>query len=220
MYHYATRHDIYFYETGSGIRRAAKRGKLIKLGGDPNYALHAVSYPYVRPMTKTFVERLAAEYRKECKEIMVVTSAIRPARHQPSNSVKRSVHPTGIAVDLRKPQGHCLTWLRKTLLSLEKTGVLEVTEEFAPPHFHVAVYGVPYRSYVRRITGQTSQLASNRSTTDQLGSKGHVYPVQNGDTLWDIARAYHTNVDRLMEANNLRSSVIQPGQKLIIPSAN
>jgi hypothetical protein len=50
-----------------------------------------------------------------------------------------SVHPTGMAVDLRRPSGRCLTWLRRTLLAAERRGAIEATEERHPPHFHVAV---------------------------------------------------------------------------------
>ena len=45
-----------------------------------------------------------------------------------ANSSKRSVHPTGMAIDLRRPTGKCLTWLRRTLVSLERSGVIEATE--------------------------------------------------------------------------------------------
>lgn len=65
----------------------------------------------------------------------------------------RSVHPTGMAVDLRKSHvPACLHWLRSTLLSLEKAGVLEATEEFSPPHFHVAVFPTAYSRYVELLT--------------------------------------------------------------------
>jgi uncharacterized protein DUF5715 len=128
-------------------------GRLVKLEPDADVELHRVSYPYVRPTTQTFVERLGEQYRAACGERLEVTSAVRPATRQPANSVARSVHPTGMAVDLHKSgDPTCRRWLRTTLRDLEARGVLEATEEFAPPHFHVAVFPTPYRRYVATRT--------------------------------------------------------------------
>lgn len=45
------------------------------------------------------------------------------------------------------------------------------------------------------------------------------YVVQPGDTLWKIARKFHTSVDDIMAANGLSDSVIRPGDKLILVKA-
>jgi hypothetical protein len=149
MYREARREKLAFYETSSGVRRAVAAGRLVRLTPDENFTLHRVGYPYVRPATKLFVERLAAQYREACGEPLEITSAVRPATRQPANSVALSVHPTGMAVDLHKPaDADCRDWLRDTLLDLERANVLEATEEFAPPHFHVAVYPSRYERYV------------------------------------------------------------------------
>ena len=42
------------------------------------------------------------------------------------------------------------------------------------------------------------------------------YFVQPGDSLWKIAREYHTSVEEIMAANHLNSSEIRPGDKLIL----
>lgn len=44
------------------------------------------------------------------------------------------------------------------------------------------------------------------------------YIVQHGDSLFDIARAHHTTIYQLKLANNLKTNVIQPGQRLKIPT--
>jgi LysM repeat protein len=44
-----------------------------------------------------------------------------------------------MAIDFRKPAEPCLSFMRKELLTLERQGVLEATEEKHPVHFHVAV---------------------------------------------------------------------------------
>jgi LysM repeat protein len=41
--------------------------------------------------------------------------------------------------------------------------------------------------------------------------------VQRGDTLWSIARARNTTVAALRDANDLPTSVIHPGQVLVLP---
>jgi len=149
MYRHARAERLSFYETPRGVRAAVKAGRLKRLVPTGDFELHAVAYPYARSTTLTFVQRLSAQYHDVCGEPLVVTSAVRPATRQPGNSSPRSVHPTGMAVDLRKPDdAKCRGWLRETLLELEGAGVIEATEEFAPPHFHVAVYPTPYRRYV------------------------------------------------------------------------
>jgi hypothetical protein len=205
MYEHAVDNGIYFYKTGDGIRRAGSAGRFVRLGGNSNYATSGVSYPYVRAETRTFVQRLAAQYRTACGERLVVTSASRPQSMRLFNSVRKSVHPTGMAIDLRKSsRTSCRNWLRRTLLSLERAGVLEATEENNPPHFHVAVYPNPYARYVAARGGPT------HASVDQ-------YRVRSGDSLWAIARRHDTTVDRLKAMNGLSSSRLLPGQTLRIP---
>jgi hypothetical protein len=149
MHHYALEQDLEFYTTRRSVRAAEQSGSLTRLEEDGNLVLEKVSFPYVKPFTALFVERLAAQYRDACNEQMVVTSAVRPVSNQPANASSHSVHPTGIAVDLRKPKGKCLSWLRGTLLSLEGEGVIEATEERHPAHFHIAVFGRSYERYLQ-----------------------------------------------------------------------
>lgn len=223
IYRQAVAHDLHFYSTADGIRRAGDRGDFVRMRGNANYALAAVSYPYVLPQTHTFVERLAAQYRAACGEQMVVTSAVRPTSMRLVNSVDKSVHPTGMAVDLRKPRNsRCLSWLRNTLSALEASGVLDAVEERNPPHFHVAVFPRQYASYVQAKTGGSRLVSSApaaRSATARVSEAGRTYEVRRGDSLWTIARRNNVSVDRLKAANKLTSSRILAGQVLVIPSS-
>lgn len=45
----------------------------------------------------------------------------------------------------------------------------------------------------------------------------NVYVVQSGDSLWSIARKFNTTVTAIKEKNNLKSDLLNIGQKLIIP---
>ena len=142
-YKYAEQRDLRFHRTVASVRRAARRGRVVKLSATADYRLHDVSLPYVRPATRAFVVALARRYHAACGERLVVTSATRPSSAQPANASSRSVHPTGMAVDLRRPEGRCLTWLRRDLLAQERRGRIDATEERHPAHFHVAVYATP-----------------------------------------------------------------------------
>jgi hypothetical protein len=217
MHDHAVDHGIYFYLTGEGIRRAVERGALLPLQPNRDYTTHAVSYPYVLPATLTFVERLAGQYRAACGERLVVTSAARPRSMRLSNSVARSVHPTGMAVDLRKPQNpRCRQWLQQTLLQLDRAGVVEAIEEFRPPHFHVAVFPAPYTRYVQRRGGPVHVAAAPAAPPSGGGSGS--YRVRSGDSLWSIARRHNTTVDNIRNANRLTGTTIRPGQELVIPA--
>jgi LysM repeat protein len=157
----AREHDYTFLRNAAHVRKFVDLGLLVRVRGNANYELASVSYPYARPELQTFIERLAAQYRSACGEKLVVTSLTRPLNEQPRNASDLSVHPTGMAVDLRiSNRAKCRTWLERTLISLEKQGVLDAIRERRPPHYHVAVFPSQYASYVARITGGTVRLAS------------------------------------------------------------
>ena len=134
----ARAHDFTFLRDGRHVTTFVNSGLLVPLRGNSNYELHAVSYPYARPEVKLFVERLSAQFRAACGEKLVVTSLTRPQNGQPRNASARSVHPTGMALDIRRHNTPtCRRWLERVLLSLEGSGVLEVeprTPTAALPH--------------------------------------------------------------------------------------
>jgi hypothetical protein len=233
IYDQAVRHGLPFYKNASAIRSSVERGELVRLEGNANYALSNVSYPYVLPELNTFVERIAAQYRSACGEKLVVTSSVRPTTMRLANSVDKSVHPTGMAVDLRKPSdSRCLSWLRNTLSTLEAAGVLDAVEERNPPHFHVAVFPSQYARYVGVRSNSGGQLvsaarpslataarsASSGAASSGSSSQAQTYRVRSGDTLWTIARRNNLTVDGLKAANNLQTSRIIAGQVLRIPA--
>jgi hypothetical protein len=216
MYNHARSNDITFYRTGTGVRGGARAGNLVRMSGNDDYQLSGVSYPYVLSSTRTFVQRLGAQYREVCGEKLVITSGIRPTTLRLANSTDRSVHPTGMAIDIRRPRGgRCLLWLRETLLYLENQGVIEATEERRPPHFHVAVFPSPYRRYVG---GAGEARTASRGGESSSRASRTTYRVRSGDSLWEIARRHDTTVDRLRSANDMRSNRIVAGQVLIIPT--
>lgn len=49
-------------------------------------------------------------------------------------------------------------------------------------------------------------------------SFSEIYVVKKGDSLFKIARKFHTKVSRIKRVNHLRSNLIRPGQRLYIPT--
>ncbi len=221
MYSQAQSHALPFYRTPRGVRAAAEDGELVRLSGNSNYRVAGVTYPYALATTRTFVQRLAEQYKDFCGEKLVVTSAMRPSSFRLFNSVDKSVHPAGMAVDIRIPaKTRCRSWLRQRLLRMEAEGVAEATEERRPPHFHVAVFPGPYRRYIGGGASAPAKSASGvrKSAARPAARARSTYRVRNGDSLWTIARRNGVTVARLQAANDLRGSRVKPGQVLTIPA--
>jgi hypothetical protein len=143
-YDAAQRAGLAFTNSRHEVERAAAVGAYVRLGNGSNYTLKGVGVPYVRPATRDFLADFGARHRTACGEPMVVTSAMRPTTVRLRNSVEKTVHPTGMAVDLRAPRGtRCRDWMRRELLVLERDGLIDATEERRPVHFHVVVFRAP-----------------------------------------------------------------------------
>ncbi|HKJ17336.1 MAG TPA: DUF5715 family protein [Xanthomonadales bacterium] len=201
QYQAAVSYGYSFLDTPQSVNQFVDSGYLVRIKRSRTLDLHDVSYPMARPQVRLFLERLSLQYQSACGERLTVTSLTRPRNRQPTNSVSQSVHPTGMAVDLRIPRkGKCRRWLENTLVSLEKAGVLDVTRERRPPHYHVALFTQPYELYVA-----------------SLGAGHGDYTVRRGDTLSTIARRTGSSVPQLKAANGLRGDLIRVGQELQIP---
>src|SRR3977135_1115898 len=104
MYDFAVRYRYPFYLTPTNLDTAIAHGKLVALTGDANYELtRGVGFSYSTPEAKHFVTQFAPQYLAACGMPLTVTSAARPMSRQPHNANPRSVHPPGIAVDIRRP---------------------------------------------------------------------------------------------------------------------
>lgn len=201
----ARRHDYTYLQNSTQVKRFVDLGYLKLVPDSRNYFLKEVSFPYARPEVKLFIERLSAQYHKACGDKLVVTSLTRPKNRQPRNASHRSVHPTGMALDLRRPWSRvCRGWLEHTLVTLEAKGILEATLERSPPHYHIALFPKAYDRYVDQLRHAPVE---------------NTYMVMRGDTLWRIAQRHNTTIEQVKRENGLRSSRIYPGQILQVPSA-
>lgn len=221
-------HDFTFLRTSSDVRAFASKGLLVRLRGNSDYRLAGdyVSFPYARPEVKLFIERLSDQYHAACGERLYVTSLTRPITRQPSNASHLSVHPTGMAVDLRRSnRASCRQFLEETLLYLEGREVLEATREKHPPHYHVTLFPKPYMRYlgddapriqVAKSTGTSK--SSSKSKVAKASSRSKKYRVGRGDTLWAIAKKHGVSVTTIKKANGIRSTHLKPGQTLSIPT--
>jgi hypothetical protein len=239
MYDFARRNGFTFYLTPYTLDDAIAKGKLVPLTGDENYELtRGVGFSYATTEAREFITQFAPQYLAACGAPLVVTSAARPTSRQPRNANPHSVHPTGIAVDIRRPYpGPCLTWVRTALAELEARGFVEATEERHPVHLHLAVLkargtrfklpdltnGVvvarqapaPATTVTATANGDVSLPATVAADSD---SRGRVYLVRQGDTLWDVAQKTGVSVAALAAANHRNpKSVLKPGTTLKLP---
>jgi LysM repeat protein len=233
MWDFAESHHMPFYLAPTNIDEAIRTGRLVALTGDSTYELtRGVGFSYATREAKQFVLAFAPQYLAACGVPLIVTSAARPISRQPRNANPYSVHPTGIAVDLRRPPaGPCQTWVRGALAELEAKGIVEATEERHPAHLHVAVLTQPgqvaalpnlvgaslaSRAPQPRIVASAVAAASiakpplsrTLSNPEKViassddASGARTYRVREGDTLWDVAQRTGVSVQALARENH------------------
>jgi Cell wall-associated hydrolases (invasion-associated proteins) len=70
-----------------------------------------------------------------------------------------------------------------------------------------------------KLSGTAAVSASVSKTVAQtVSGKGGSYQVKSGDSLWMIATLHGMTVNKLMKTNNLSSTLIYPGQHLVLPA--
>lgn len=241
MYDFARSHGYPFYLTPYTLDQAIAQGKLVPLTGDEHYELtRGVGFSYATEEAREFVTQFAPQYLAACGTPLTVTSAARPKSRQPRNANPHSVHPTGIAVDIRRPYpGPCLTWVRGALAELEARGFVEATEEHHPVHLHIAVLRAPGTRFrlpdltngvvVARqaptagtpvIATANGDVALSPRAVPAASAPAGMYLVRQGDTLWDVAQKLGVSVQALAAANHRSTrDVLRPGTTLRLPAS-
>lgn len=132
----------------------------------------------------------------------------------PFDSMKKKV-PFTLNVEVPEVNEDCRIFVRCQVnqieLSMNTTDQLEVNLGLS---VHTMVLCKPNTDRVSDI--EVSDLDMRR-LQELPGMVGYI--VQNGDSLWEIAKENHTTVEKIQELNQLSGSEIHKGQKLVILKA-
>lgn len=75
-------------------------------------------------------------------------------------------------------------------------------------------------SSARTGTSGTSSPSARTGSSSSGAAPSRTHKVEDGESLWGIARKYDVTIDAVREANDMDSETIQPGQTLRIPRAS
>ncbi len=153
----ATVSELSFIENDAQLESMVRNGYLVPLPTTVGLSIDPrldAKWQYVRPWTARFLVHLGVDFHKEFGKSLQINSAVRTVERQeelreknrnaaPPNGERRSVHPTGAAIDIAKlgRSGREVRWLARRLLQLERDGLIEATEERRNQAvFHVMVH--------------------------------------------------------------------------------
>lgn len=209
----AVKLDYSFVRTPGQVRALVADSALERVVPNADVELSNVSFPFARPAVREFIERLAQEYHAATGAPLVVTSLTRPTSLQPRNASPLSVHPAGMAVDLRIPAAaSALDWLEHKLLALEQAGVIDVTREHHPPHLHVAVFPEQYAAYAAQHPVAPTVLAT-RDTAIQVTAPGPSRAVISGGESRSMAAIATGSASALLLGTLLLAIVFRAGTR-------
>jgi uncharacterized protein YcbK (DUF882 family) len=143
-------------KTQAGINDLKKKKVLVKLesGDELKFDSKQVKKEnrYCLGRVKNFLGDMSEEFYEEFENPIVITSLSRSAEYQKKLRKKNgnasqifegsgSAHSAGAAVDIKKRglSARELKWIRNYLLEQEEAGLVEATEEYIQPNFHVMV---------------------------------------------------------------------------------
>jgi hypothetical protein len=184
----AVKEEYTFARTPLDVRQLVAEGRLVPVTASEDVSLAGVSFPFTRPEVRDLIVRFARDYHESTGAKLTVTSLTRPEVLQPRNAHVLSVHPAGMAVDFRVPATLIeRAYLERTLLSMQKSGLLDVTRERVPAHYHVAVFAAPTLAWVAARDAadppRDARLAASQSTatTRALAAVPHRLAIDSID---------------------------------------
>ncbi len=78
-------------------------------------------------------------------------------------------------------------------------------------------YDDAYRPPAKSASASSPRAAPSSTDAPSASNDGETIVVRSGDTVQSIANRYNVPVGSLMQANNLRSNRLTPGQRLVLP---
>ena len=139
QHHYAQKMQLPLMTTEAQYKERIASGYYVPFEGPYLHIL--AKRPYALPSTVAFINEMAKEYQTTGCGKLIVRGALRLTTERPPNGSIHSVHPAGMAVDIRT--NHippvCAEWLRTYLKQKEALGEVDGTHELKPEHLHVVV---------------------------------------------------------------------------------
>lgn len=139
QYLFAVANEFLFIENEAAYHRAIADGHLVRLQ-HPGLTV-AARRPYVLPATAAFIYRLTDDFNESGCTGLRVNDATRLVSERPRNGSVFSVHPAGMAADLRiiNLSERCYQVLSHLLHQAEAEVRTDATREHYPPHYHIVV---------------------------------------------------------------------------------
>jgi hypothetical protein len=137
---YAQARGIPLMNTEEEYQSSVRSGRFVRLT-HPNLEVNEQTRPHVLPATAQFIYEVAEQFgRADCGRLRV-NGAGRLTSERPTNGSRDSVHPAGMALDLRviNLSERCYAVLSELLHEAERERRADVTREWEPEHFHVVV---------------------------------------------------------------------------------
>lgn len=136
---YALKQNLTFVTSAAEYQTLIAQGHFVRLKG-PHLQVLA-KRPYALPSTVSFMQEMSAAYQATGCGQVVVKDAVRLMSERPPNGSWYSVHPAGMAIDIRiryiAPE--CADWLRMYVRQKEAAGAVDGTHELHPEHLHIVV---------------------------------------------------------------------------------
>lgn len=131
--------------TNADYAALVKNGTFVCLEDGP-YLEVIAKLNCVRPETAQFVETMAHDYTSAACGRLVITEASRLTTVKPRGSSPDTVHPFGMAVDIRllRIEPRCADWIRTYVLEKEALKLIDGTEHVGTQlHMHLVVPKAP-----------------------------------------------------------------------------
>ncbi len=159
------------------LNAMVRSGSLVALPTNPGLTVDPrlpFNRRYCRPWTAQFLSDLARSHEHLFGDPLILTSAVRTVSFQrhlaryngnaaPAFGDTASPHLTGQAIDIGKKgmSWHEIAWMRAVLGQLQRSGKLDVEEEFEQACFHISIYETysPHSPMPARLVAATDMLA-------------------------------------------------------------